>query len=168
MTTSPAAGRGGSAGEALSRLKRPKLAKAAERSVVEEMSAPDPVVSLDEPLVQPVQVRPTAAMTEIPDPAFVAAPSQQPAPAEAAEQRAVPRRKMSFAPTLDEHDRIRSAFMSTRHLTRYATLNDFLRAVVLEECTRLEDEHNDGAAFEWTEAEIPKGRPLRFEPRGAV
>ncbi|MET0872705.1 MAG: hypothetical protein ABWX89_10270 [Paeniglutamicibacter terrestris] len=163
MTTSPS--RGGSAGEALSRLKRPKLAKANERSVVEEMTAPDspapafvaePVAPV-EPAVHVVP-EPIAAPAAVP----VAPPTPEPSPVEPEPARAVPRRKMSFAPTPDEHDRIRSAFSATRHLTRYATLNDFLRAIVLEECTRLEDEHNGGAEFDWKDAEIPKGRPLRF------
>jgi hypothetical protein len=160
MTTSP--GRGGNAGDALSRLKRPKLAKANERSVVEEMTASEPVSAVIAPVEPPVHVVPQEAPVAPPAPTPSVKPTPQSAPVALEEQRATPRRKMSFAPTQDEHDRIRSAFMSTRHHTRYATLNDFLRAVVLDECARLEDEHNDGAEFDWKEAEIPKGRPLRF------
>ena len=160
MTTSP--GRGGSGGDALSRLKRPKLAKANDRSVVEEMTASEAASPTIAPVEQPVHVVPEPAPVESPAHTPGVKPVPQLGPVAVDEQRATPRRKMSFAPTQDEHDRIRSAFMSTRHHTRYATLNDFLRAVVLEECARLEDEHNGGAEFDWKEAEIPKGRPLRF------
>lgn len=179
MTSTPTTGRGGDAGSALGRLKKNRgLSKATGRSVVSEMSAPEdeqqpavatpdsvqkaPAAQIQQP-VAPVQQAPVQQVA--PEPEHVSQSEPQPAVAklsEAPTPKSKSRRKMSLAPTDDEHDRIRQTFMATRHIHRYASLNDFLRACVLQEVTSLEDEYNGGQAYVWEEAEIPKGRPLRF------
>ncbi|MGP9783386.1 ParB family protein [Glutamicibacter sp. AOP12-B1-11] len=179
MTSTPTPGRGGDAGSALGRLKKNRgLSKAAGRSVVSEMSAsedeqqasaatPDsvqqaPEVQIQQP-VAPVQQAPVQQVA--PEPEHFSQSEPQLTMAKSSEDptpKSKSRRKMSLAPTDDEHDRIRQTFMATRHIHRYASLNDFLRACVLQEVTRLEDEHNGGQVYVWEEAEIPKGRPLRF------
>lgn len=179
MTSIPTPGRGGDAGSALGRLKKNRgLSKAAGRSVVSEMSVPEdehqvavatpeslqqtPAAHVQQP-VAPVRQEPVQQVAPQPEQAS----QSEPLPTVAKQSGDTPpksksRRKMSLAPTDDEHDRIRQTFMATRHIHRYASLNDFLRACVLQEVTHLEDEHNGGQAYAWEEAEIPKGRPLRF------
>lgn len=179
MTSTPTPGRGGDAGAALGRLKQNRgLSKAVDRSVVSEMSASEDeqqtaaatqesaqqakAAQIQQP-VAPVQQTPVQQV--VPEPEHASQSKPQPAVAKPSEDptlKSKSRRKMSLAPTDDEHDRIRQTFMATRHIHRYASLNDFLRACVLQEVTRLEDEHNGGQVYVWEEAEIPKGRPLRF------
>ena len=180
--TVPGQGRGGDAGPALSRLKnKGRLSKAASRGVVSSMStAPDeeqavarPATQSRAPQVEPIEIPQAAEPYQQPAPVQLA-PVQQPDPVQepAAQQPVIEtapppakpksRRKMSLAPSDEEHDQIRQTYMATRHIHRFSSLNDFLRACVLQEVSRLEDEYNDGRPFEWEEAEIPKGRPLRF------
>lgn len=182
MTSVPGRGRGGDAGQALNRLKpKGRLSKAAPQSVVSAMSSP----SRDEQAASR-PTNPEAELVEAPAPVASRSPEPQQAPQTAAEplpaaqqeapadpapapqpaqakEKAKPRRKMSLTPAdEDEHDRIRQTFMATRHIHRLASLNDFLRACVLKEIARLEDDHNDGQAYEYEGVEIPKGRPLKF------
>ncbi|MNW39041.1 hypothetical protein D3C74_161240 [compost metagenome] len=177
MTTVPGQGRGGDAGPALSRLKnKGRLSKAASRGVVSSMStAPDeeqpvvrPATQSRAPRVEPIEIpqaaEPYQQLAPVQQPEPVQEPAAQQPVTETAQPSAKPksRRKMSLAPSEDEHDQIRQTYMATRHIHRFSSLNDFLRACVLQEVSRLEDEYNDGRPFEWEEAEIPKGRPLRF------
>lgn len=182
MTSVPGRGRGGDAGQALNRLKpKGRLSKAAPQSVVSAMSSP----AREDPAAAP-NASPETELVETPAPFAARAPEPQqpsqpvaeplpavqqetpanPAPApqpEPAKEKAKSRRKMSLTPAdEDEHDRIRQTFMATRHIHRLASLNDFLRACVLKEIARLEDDHNDGQAFEYEGVEIPKGRPLKL------
>ncbi|MBG6191723.1 hypothetical protein IWX64_002690 [Arthrobacter sp. CAN_A212] len=165
-------------------MKRGRLGKAAQRGVVEDMTAeqqvsPEPAAK---PALAPV-VDPTPAgqLAQQPEPVAQAAPAVvTPAPqapvavaepsvaTPAAEVVAPPVTKSpedkpvkdSFYHSKESHRRLRSTYLETRHLTKYKSLSDFISSLIDQECTRLEELYNDGEPFSTDPNEMPRGRPV--------
>lgn len=71
------------------------------------------------------------------------------------------RRQLSARFLPEEMERLRPAFLATRHLTGYETLTDLVTTVVMAEVRTLQEDFNSGLPFPPAEAgEIPQGKPL--------
>lgn len=151
-----------------------KLKKAAPSSVVTEIasgtaeSAPAPERREAEPAaavtpvaaLRPVQEAPAASPVPV-----TQEPAAEPAalPAEtvpdAPEVEAPKKVKTSVRHTEEQARRLRATYIATMRQHRRRSLSDWLSDIIDAECTRLEQELNDGQPFD-EDPELPKGRPL--------
>lgn len=146
-----------------------RLRKAAPSSVVTEIAsggagvspvpethiAPPAAEVTPSPAPQPVQEAPA------PPPVYVEphpADTREAAPAES-EVEAPKNVKTSLRHTKEQARRLRATYIATMRQHRRRSLSDWLSDIIDAECTRLEQELNDGRPFD-DDPELPKGRPL--------
>jgi len=71
--------------------------------------------------------------------------------------------QVSFRLLPEDADRLRGAVEATRSPHGYRSLNEFVSAVVMNEVSRLEQEHNDGQPWTGvTAGDLPPGRRPRI------
>ena len=142
-----------------------------------QQPAPQPVQQpVQEPvgqaMQQPVQSAPFVhqvpipAVQQIPAQILQDAPAPVAAPVEAAPQQPEAEskkdapKKASFFQSKEAGDRMRSTYNSTRPMTRYRTLSEFICAAVEKECARLEAQYNNGEPYDSDPDDVPRGRPV--------
>jgi hypothetical protein len=88
-------------------------------------------------------------------------PSQPAAAAKAASNTSgTPKQRMPFQAAPDSLARIRATEHYARMHEGYASMSEWMEAVMLRECQRLENKYNDGEPF-------PLGTPRRGRPAGS-
>lgn len=145
--------------------------------------APEPVLETRAAQPAPVEQPSPAHVQQQPVQQYVPAPTQQPSqqptqqapvpPLEAAQPAPVEQpasepakktkdtgKKVGFYQPEDAGDRMRAAFIATRHLTGYRTLSDFICSVVEAEVQQLEERYNEGKPFATEPNGVPRGRPI--------
>ncbi|WP_456506150.1 ParB family protein [Arthrobacter sp. UYCu723] len=70
------------------------------------------------------------------------------------------RKKTAFDQSIESGERMRNAFVRTRHLTGYRSLSDYICAIIDQESGRLEELYNDGQPFDPEPTGVPRGRPV--------
>ncbi|WP_240691956.1 hypothetical protein [Arthrobacter sp. CAU 1506] len=119
-----------------------------------------PVPFVQQVPVPVIQQIPAPAQQHAPAPAAApaeSAPSPEPVPGQAKKEAP---KKASFFQTKEQGDRMRSTYNSTRPMTRYRTLSEFICAAVEKECARLEAQYNNGEPYDSDPDDVPRGRPV--------